>query len=367
MARSKARKSAKTKRSKNAVEEIKKQESEPIEDQLEDEVVQENMNSEKTKSEDIKEEEEVAQEQEQAEEQAEEEEGYNEEDDEDYDPESKAVTAEGDEEDEEDEEDKTTVPDYSGIESSVSQIRTRSQKLVSSSKKRATHIGSFETDERGLVKEVGTSLDLDAIFRDMKNGTDAVQEWKASANNQIDSQTEEKSDKPESTNDGILAPKKIKIETSYAFAGKLVTETKYVDEDSAEAKAYLNTTASITVNPKQNKKNRSFVNVIRKVVKSEEEKELRIKLKRPSLIDNFMESYGTKKQKLTTLEKSRLDWASFVDKRKIGEELKIHNKAGYLDTQDFLGRVEARRDEHYLKAKEDDRQRQFLLNAQANN
>ena len=44
------------------------------------------------------------------------------------------------------------------------------------------------------------------------------------------------------------------------------------------------------------------------------------------------------KMKLSTLEKSRLDWASF-DKRNINEELKIHNKAGYLDKQDFINRM----------------------------
>ena len=58
------------------------------------------------------------------------------------------------------------------------------------------------------------------------------------------------------------------------------------------------------------------------------------------------------KMKLSTLEKSRLDWASFVDKRNINEELKIHNKAGYLDKQDFINRMNSKRDDLYLQAKE---------------
>jgi len=51
--------------------------------------------------------------------------------------------------------------------------------------------------------------------------------------------------------------------------------------------------------------------------------------------------------KLTTLEKSRLDWAGYVDKAGIGDELDKQKKggAGYLDRKDFLGRVEHRTNE----------------------
>ncbi|KAK6464590.1 hypothetical protein DFJ63DRAFT_81776 [Scheffersomyces coipomensis] len=289
------------------------------------------------------------------------------EDDDDYDPSKKNVDEEGndldavDDDDDDDNANDEKVPDYSVIESTISQVRTRSQKQSSHNKARATHIGSFETDERGLVKEVRSSIDVESLFDDLKSGK---ADWRPDGYSSNDQLTEKSTltDQDKSSNDS-LGTRKIKIETSYAFAGKLVTETKYVDENSAEAKAYLNSTASITLdNSKESKRNSSFVTVIRKVAKTDEEKELRIKLKRPSLIDNFMTNLG-KKQKLSTLEKSRLDWASFVDKRKIGDELKIHNKAGFLDTQDFLHRVDTRRDEQYVKARDDDRQRQFILNA----
>ena len=50
---------------------------------------------------------------------------------------------------------------------------------------------------------------------------------------------------------------------------------------------------------------------------------------------------------MNTLEKSRLDWAGFVDNEGIGDELQKWNKGdkGYLDRQAFLGRVEQNRDE----------------------
>jgi hypothetical protein len=51
--------------------------------------------------------------------------------------------------------------------------------------------------------------------------------------------------------------------------------------------------------------------------------------------------------KLNTIEKSRLDWAGYVDREGIGDELDEHSRAkeGYLGRMDFLGRVQANRDE----------------------
>lgn len=51
-----------------------------------------------------------------------------------------------------------------------------------------------------------------------------------------------------------------------------------------------------------------------------------------------------KKQKLSTLEKSKLDWNRFKKDENIEDELKSHNmgKNGYLDRQDFLQRTDLR-------------------------
>lgn len=52
-------------------------------------------------------------------------------------------------------------------------------------------------------------------------------------------------------------------------------------------------------------------------------------------------------RKLNTVEKSRMDWAGYVDKERLGEELDRAGKAkgGYLDKMDFLGRSEMAREE----------------------
>jgi Bucentaur or craniofacial development len=48
---------------------------------------------------------------------------------------------------------------------------------------------------------------------------------------------------------------------------------------------------------------------------------------------------GNKSAKLNVLEKSRLDWAEFVDKEGIQDDLRQHNKDGYVERQEFLKRM----------------------------
>ncbi|GMF58514.1 unnamed protein product [[Candida] boidinii] len=78
--------------------------------------------------------------------------------------------------------------------------------------------------------------------------------------------------------------------------------------------------------------------------------------KRASLIDDVIN--GKSNAKLSTLEKSRLDWASYVDKQKISEELRNANKGGYLETQDFLARVDSNRDQQFKEARINARKQQ---------
>lgn len=293
------------------------------------------------------------------------------EEDEDYDPEKKneADNVSGVSSDEEEDNDRykdeksSKIPDYSTIESSTSQIKTRSQRLHEKLLNQSRFIGNFEVDSKtGLVKDQST-IDVESIFENLKTGSPSIDNLEElnidnekMANNQ---QQQLNIDENE-----FEGPKQIKIQINYTFAGKLITETKYVDENSQEAKAYLNSTSNISSSNSDNDipYRRSQVKVIRTDPVTNETKELRIKLKRPSLIDRFLSvSANSKKMKLSTLEKSRLDWASFVDKRNINEELKIHNKAGYLDKQDFINRMNSKRDDLYLQAKEKEKIRKQQL------
>ncbi|TPX36599.1 hypothetical protein SmJEL517_g01178 [Synchytrium microbalum] len=61
-------------------------------------------------------------------------------------------------------------------------------------------------------------------------------------------------------------------------------------------------------------------------------------------LDAIAAKYGVaaEVQKLTSLEKSKLDWQQFVSKEGIADELKLHNKDGYLEKKAFLDRADER-------------------------
>ncbi|NXV16721.1 CFDP1 protein, partial [Cepphus grylle] len=67
-------------------------------------------------------------------------------------------------------------------------------------------------------------------------------------------------------------------------------------------------------------------------------------VKRPSGMSSLLGKIGSKKQKMSTLEKSKLDWETFKEEEGIVEELAIHNrgKDGYIERKAFLERVDHR-------------------------
>ncbi|NXX11492.1 CFDP1 protein, partial [Podargus strigoides] len=67
-------------------------------------------------------------------------------------------------------------------------------------------------------------------------------------------------------------------------------------------------------------------------------------VKRPSGMSSLLGKISSKKQKMSTLEKSKLDWENFKEEEGIVEELAIHNrgKDGYIERKAFLERVDHR-------------------------
>ncbi|KAF3103996.1 swr complex subunit [Orbilia oligospora] len=126
----------------------------------------------------------------------------------------------------------------------------------------------------------------------------------------------------------------VAIKRTYEFAGETIIEEKQVAANSFEARAYLSSLqagAPQTSGPNP-------------------PKPLRRPMRKISKFDPaFVGAGGAKKaSKLNTLEKSRLDWAGFVDKEGIGDELDKKRREGgdsYLERQDFLGRVGSRTSE----------------------
>ncbi|XP_065589513.1 craniofacial development protein 1 [Cyrtonyx montezumae] len=118
---------------------------------------------------------------------------------------------------------------------------------------------------------------------------------------------------------------KVTITKVFDFAGEEVRVTKEVDSNSKEAKSFL----------KQQEKWQSSVPGSLPTVSG---------VKRPSGISSLLGKIGSKKQKMSTLEKSKLDWENFKEEEGIVEELAIHNrgKDGYIERKAFLERVDHR-------------------------
>lgn len=155
----------------------------------------------------------------------------------------------------------------------------------------------------------------------------------------------------------------IKIKRTYNFAGKVHTEEKLVPRDSAEARLYL---------ASQKKKDGSANDAEdedSQLEDEEDDKDKRMPRKafrsayEPVLLtgDDAARADlnlgmamrlqarvdGKAARKLNTVEKSRMDWAGFVDKEGIKDELVLAGRAkgNFATQQEFLARTEARRDD----------------------
>lgn len=124
----------------------------------------------------------------------------------------------------------------------------------------------------------------------------------------------------------------ITISHTYTFAGTTTTTTKLVPLDSAEARFFLSSNPISSTPPPTTTSLATTKPTLRRP------------LKRTSAFDSGPTA-ASKAKKINTLEKSRLDWAGFVDKEGIKEDLERQGKGGgYIDRQSFLGRVEERRE-----------------------
>lgn len=168
---------------------------------------------------------------------------------------------------------------------------------------------------------------------------------------------------PSTMNDG--PDSLIMIKRTYTFAGKVHTEQKLVPRNSAEANLYL---ASLPENaspapvgeepspftkPKRpvKKARRSIFEPVppegwpkRHDLHFGERKESDLKLS---------EIGKDKGKKLNTVEKSAMDWAGFVDKEGIKDDLDAagKSKASYKARQEFLARVQEKKEQDERRAR----------------
>ncbi|OWB63374.1 hypothetical protein B5S29_g4350 [[Candida] boidinii] len=221
-----------------------------------------------------------------------------------------------------------------------------------------------------------SNLDINAIWNEL-NSKDAKIETIIPVINE----TNKTNNINESLNSGNkssnIEPEKVKIERVYEFAGEIIKEEKWVDANSQEAKAHFNSikmnenNKPVNTTLKNNVNNNTPASTAASSTGSSKSPSKPVNInslpppgfvkrpprrKRASLIDDVIN--GKSNAKLSTLEKSRLDWASYVDKQKISEELRNSNKGGYLETQDFLARVDSNRDQQFKEARINARKQQ---------
>lgn len=152
------------------------------------------------------------------------------------------------------------------------------------------------------------------------------------------------------------ADEMVKIRRTYKFAGELIMEEKVVRKDSAEAQLFRasgekaervsaaeleeNAISAVKLRRPLRKVSRFDPNPTGAIKKSWE--------KQKQQLGAAVDADGAAKgPKINVVEKSKMDWAAYVDQVGMKDELLQHSKAkeGYLGRMDFLGRVDAKREE----------------------
>ncbi|KAJ5682952.1 Craniofacial development protein 1/Bucentaur [Penicillium macrosclerotiorum] len=263
----------------------------------------------------------------------------------------KDVTGEGDDSDIDFDEDEGDAGGF---------VRTRAMKKMRREE---------EEQRKPLARIDGATVDVEALWAQMNTpGNDLGMQ-----STQIHHDDKPLPDKPERTTDtnvqdhgapepqdnarhGQYGEHMIKIKRTYKFAGEWITEEKVVPKDSAEAKAFLSSgdNAELAeVGDTAADAARNLRRPLRKISRFDPNPTGTIKKsweKQPTAEVGVDHPSGPK---INTVEKSRLDWAQYVDQAGIKDELRTHSKAkeGYIGRMNFLDRMGAKRDEEARQAR----------------
>ncbi|PTU22822.1 hypothetical protein P175DRAFT_0433970 [Aspergillus ochraceoroseus IBT 24754] len=153
----------------------------------------------------------------------------------------------------------------------------------------------------------------------------------------------------------------IKIKRTYKFAGETITEEKLVPRDSAEAKLFMasekdgEAVASTMDDNEISKEALKLRRPLRKVSRFDPNPTGTIKKswEKQAIPAGAGQDENAGGPKINTVEKSRMDWAAYVDSAGIKDELRVHSKAkeGFLGRMDFLDRVDAKREDERRNAR----------------
>lgn len=189
------------------------------------------------------------------------------------------------------------------------------------------------------------TIDVDALWAEMLAGKPAARTEKPLEDDTA-AQDVEVETKPEPSQDDT-----VRIKRTYNFAGRVHTEEKVVARDSAEAKLYFaskgsdDTTAAEAPSKRTTKKAfRSIFEPLHDPQPQRADLDLGVTARAQA---------GQEARKLNTVEKSRMDWAGYVDKEGIKDDLQAagRSKDSYNVREDFLARSEARREQDARQAR----------------
>ncbi|KAK7152167.1 hypothetical protein R3I94_008485 [Phoxinus phoxinus] len=171
-----------------------------------------------------------------------------------------------------------------------------------------------------FLSDVGPRPKASAPSADSQQSTSTAGPDKPS---QPSTASQQQEDKPKESS-------KITITKVFDFAGEEVRVTKEVDADSREAKSFLK--------EEKDEQSGSSEPQLSEALSSGSS------VKRPAGMGSILNRIGNKKQKMSTLEKSKMDWDAFKTEEGITDELAIHNrgKEGYVERKNFLERVDLR-------------------------
>ncbi|KAL1302216.1 hypothetical protein AAFC00_002643 [Neodothiora populina] len=267
---------------------------------------------------------------------------------------------------------KTGEDDDSGGEGGL--IKTRAQRRAEKEEK-----AEFQSADKGVV-----TVDVASLWAKLSSAPVGRQNPEQSNVDAVDSSNKNASEGPildrskQSVADGINDDddEMIVIKRTYGFAGETHTEEKRVHKSSAEAKLYLalrdkkkKAEESATGGDEHAVSTAQLRRPLRRSSAFEpnptgevkglplERQRLRAPTRADVLAQQLRKAEEDKRkgkvQKLTTVQKSAIDWAAHVDKEGLKEELDVYgrSKQGFLGRMDFIRGVEGRKESEERKAR----------------
>ncbi|KKA30553.1 hypothetical protein TD95_003762 [Thielaviopsis punctulata] len=242
-------------------------------------------------------------------------------------------------------------------------VKTRSQRAA-------------EKEERKTALPDGlVTIDVDAMFASMMAGNYTTQSPSTSSTPVPATSTSaaptpgpgpEATSKPPTAAPSDADADTILIKRKYNFAGKVHMEEKLVPRSSAEAKLYLESlspadaAAALSRIDSKDKDKDAARPAPRRAFRSRFEPPVDQVTRRADLqlgvalrMQARHDAQAARAKKLNTVEKSRMDWAGYVDKEGLKDELVLAGRAkgSFAERQEFLARTEARREDEARKAR----------------